>query len=68
MKNTITITLEEFNEAVQQTTEYLNSAARKKNTSPMAIAASGMLYAAFSTALMMKLFEDDEKIEIEKNK
>ena len=68
MKNTITITLEEFNEAVLHTTEYLNSAVRKKNTNPMAIAAAEMLYAAFSSALMMKLFEDDEKIEIETDK
>lgn len=67
MKNQITITQEEFQKAVDDTLDYMNQAAKNntKNSNPMANALAGFLYAAFAAKLSLKLFQDDDTLEIE---
>lgn len=66
MKNQITITQEEFQKAVDDTLDYMNQAAKNnKNSNPMANSLVGFLYAAFAAKLSLKLFQDDDTLEIE---
>jgi len=68
MKNQITITRDEFKEAVKDTLDFMEHTAKKSNSSnPMAINVAGLLYSAFAAKLTFTLFQDDETLEIEEN-
>ena len=67
MKNQITITRAEFQKAVTETFEDLRQSIQNnpKITSPMVASISGLLFCGFATKLTIKLFQDDETLEIE---
>lgn len=67
MKNQITITQDEFQKAVEDTLDYMQQSMKNNpnNTSPLASSLVGFLYSAFAAKLTIKLFQDDETLEIE---
>lgn len=68
MKKQITITQEEFRNAVKDTLEFFAAeAAKKEGLNPMAASVAGLLYSAFATKLTFTLFQDDETLEIEED-
>lgn len=69
MKKQITITRDEFNEAVKDTLDFMEQTANKSNNPPdsMALNVARLLYSAFAAKLTFTLFQDDETLEIEKN-
>ena len=67
MKNQITITQAEFQKAVNETLDYFRDIMKNSSSNPMTQAAAGLLYTTFAAKLTVKLFQDDETLEIEEN-
>lgn len=67
MKDEITITQQQFNEAVGKAIEDLNEKSKKAQASDLSMASmvSKMLYMIFAAELLIVLFKDEDNLEIE---
>lgn len=67
MKNTVTITQEEFLEATNKVMANMTKRATKSSSNPMTATAMHLMYQLFTTELQLYLFSDEKHLEIEKH-